>query len=70
MIGHFVGRLKIIEKIGEGGMGKVYLAEHTTMGKNFAVKCLAPELTGDPEFQERFNNEARSQAKLGHINIV
>ena len=70
MIGKIIGRLKITTKIGAGGMGTAWLAEHFAIGIKFAVKCLAPELTRYPEFQKRFYHEAKSQAELGHLNIV
>lgn len=70
MIGKIIGNLKLISEIGEGGMGKVYLAEHITLKKRFAVKCLAPELTRIPQFRDRFSVEARAQAQLTHVNIV
>ncbi|MFA7097243.1 MAG: serine/threonine-protein kinase, partial [Gammaproteobacteria bacterium] len=60
----------IIEAIGEGGMGEVYLAEETLLGRQVAIKRLNPLLTEDPQFSERFINEARIQAKLLHPNIV
>lgn len=60
----------IIEAIGEGGMGEVYLAEETMLGRQVAIKRLNPSLTNDPQFSERFINEARIQAKLIHPNIV
>ena len=70
MIGRTVGHLRIISEIGKGGMGVVYLAEHMTLEKKFAVKNLSPELTEDPQFRERFYHEARNQALLDHPNIV
>ncbi len=60
----------IIEAIGEGGMGEVYLAEETLLGRQVAIKWLNPSLTNDPQFSERFINEARIQAKLVHPDIV
>ncbi|GEM_PF-5643021 len=70
MIGTTIGNYKIIDKIGEGGMGVVYLAEHIKLGRRFAVKCLAPELTIDPKFRDRFEQEGKNQARLEHPNIV
>ena len=51
-------------------MGTVYLAEHTTLGRRFAVKRLSSALTLDPRFRERFFREARYQAAMDHPNIV
>lgn len=70
MIGTTIGNLKIVSKIGEGGMGIVYMAEHVTLPKRFAVKCLSPTLTRKSDFRERFFLEAQNQALLDHPNIV
>jgi len=70
MIGKTIGNLRIISEIGKGGMGVVYLAEHMTLKKRFAVKSLSSELTQDPQFRERFYQEAQNQALLDHPNIV
>lgn len=70
MIGNTIGNLRIISEIGKGGMGVVYLAEHMTLKKKFAVKSLSSELTQDPQFRERFYQEAQNQALLDHPNIV
>jgi serine/threonine protein kinase len=70
VIGKVLGNLKIISKIGQGGMGVVYLAEHLTLKKKFAVKCLTAAMTEDPGFRERFYQEAVNHASLDHPNIV
>ncbi|MCP4118897.1 MAG: serine/threonine protein kinase [Desulfobacteraceae bacterium] len=70
MIGKTIGNLRIVSELGRGGMGIVYLAEHKTLNKKFAVKSLSPALTEDPRFRERFYQEARNQAVLDHPNIV
>lgn len=70
MLNNTIGNLKILSEIGEGGMGVVYVAEHIKLGKRFAVKSLSVELVKNPEFRERFYNEARAQAMLSHPNIV
>ena len=70
MIGKILGNLKIVSKLGEGGMGVVYLAEHLTLKKHFAVKSLAATLTKNPGFSERFHQEAVHHASLDHPNIV
>ncbi|MEI7812764.1 MAG: serine/threonine-protein kinase [Ignavibacteria bacterium] len=61
---------RIIRKIGEGGMGSVYLAEDTMLDRKAAIKALNPLLTQDNLFTERFRQEARVQAGLIHPNIV
>jgi eukaryotic-like serine/threonine-protein kinase len=70
VIGKVLGNLKIVSKIGEGGMGVVYLAEHITLKKRFAVKSLTASLTEDTGFRKRFYQEAVKQALLDHQNIV
>ena len=61
---------KIIKKIGEGGMGTVYLASDTMLERNVAIKVLSPLLTKDSQFTDRFRHEAKVQASLIHSNIV
>lgn len=61
---------EIIRLLGEGGMGEVWLARDINLDREVAIKCLNPQLTRDPEFAERFRNEARIQARLTHTNIV
>jgi serine/threonine protein kinase len=61
---------RVIEKLGEGGMGEVYLAEDENLGRQVAIKMLAPELMRNAELVERFKQEARLQASLIHPNIV
>lgn len=65
-----VGPYRIQSLLGHGGMGVVYLGVHDHLGREVAIKALAPELTRHPEFRERFFAEARVQARLQHTNIV
>ncbi|MCX5893893.1 MAG: protein kinase [Deltaproteobacteria bacterium] len=61
---------RVIQKIGHGGMGLVYVAEDLALGRLVALKVLAPYLVQDPEIIERFRTEARNQARLVHPNIT
>ncbi len=65
-----LGRYQVLERIGDGGMGTVYLAEHTTILKKFAVKVLSPELSVRPDHVDRFMREARSASMINHPNVV
>jgi serine/threonine-protein kinase len=64
------GRYRILKKLGEGGMGEVYAAEHIHIEKRFAIKLLRPEILGNPEAVTRFRQEARSSSSIGHRNII
>ena len=70
MIGNVVGSYKIIEKIGEGGMGAVYKGIDEMLDREVAVKVLRPELASQPNVVERFRTEAKTLAKLNHTNIA
>ena len=70
-IGVIVGdRYRIVSRIGVGGMGAVYRAEHTMMRRDLAIKVLLPELGGKEEFARRFEREAESASRLAHPNII
>ncbi len=70
MIGKTVGNYRIVSELGEGGMGAVYLAEHTLMGKQAAVKVLLPRYCAEQEVVERFFNEAKATSMIKHPGIV
>lgn len=70
MIGQVLGNCKVSKKIGEGGMGSVYLAHHQGLNKTVAIKILPAELAANSELIERFIREARAAAKLEHPNVV
>jgi len=69
-IGDQFGRYLVEAKLGEGGMGLVYRATDTGLGRPVAVKIIRPELSGNPEWRKRFAHEARAAARLDHPNIV
>ncbi len=64
------GKYKVLAPLGAGGMGQVFLAEHTLMRRRAALKFLPKKLTADPHAVERFLREARAVASLDHPNIV
>lgn len=65
-----LGRYRLKEKIGSGGMGDVYMAEHRLMKRPCAIKVIRPEKSADPKAIARFEREVRSTAKLTHWNNV
>ena len=69
-LGRVVAGYRIEERIGRGGMGLVYRAEHLKLRRRAAIKIIAPELAETEGFHERFNREARIAAALQHPNIV
>jgi len=66
----FLGKYKLIDLLGRGGMGRVFLGEHTMMNRRVALKILSREIGKDPASVARFLSEARAIAALDHPNIV
>jgi serine/threonine-protein kinase len=69
-LGSDVAGYRIESRIGRGGMGVVYLAEHQTLRRQAALKIIVPELAESPDFRERFLREARIAATMTHPNVV
>src|SRR5215470_15471905 len=70
MEGVLVGSYRIVRRIGEGGMGAVYLAEHALLGRPAAVKMLLREMSHREDLVTRFFNEARASTAVKHPGIV
>src|SRR6478672_6361951 len=71
LIGKVVSeRYRVLRRIGQGGMGVVYLAEHALIEKKIALKVLFPELTRRTDLVARFLQEAKSASRIGHENVI
>ncbi len=69
-VGQTIGNYRITAKLGEGGMGVVFLAEHPVIGRKVALKAIHPELSRNPEVVSRFMTEAKSVNQIGNEHIV
>ena len=65
-----LGRYRLKEKIGSGGMGDVYLAEHRLMKRPCAIKVIRPDKAGDPRAVARFEREVKATSRLNHWNSI
>ena len=70
LVGQVVAdRYHVMKKLGEGGMGRVYLAEHVKMGRRSAIKVMNPAMVHDPDAVARFNREASNASRINHPNV-
>lgn len=70
LVGQTLGKYKIIERVGHGGMAEVYKAYQANLDRHVAIKVMHPHLADDPDFISRFEREATAVARLRHPNIV
>jgi hypothetical protein len=70
LVGQVVAdRYHVVKKLGEGGLGQVYLAEHVKMGRRSAIKVMNPSMVHDPDAVARFNREASNASRITHPNV-
>src|SRR5215212_1091901 len=70
LLGHSLNHYQVLSLLGEGGMGRVYLAQDTRLGRKVALKLLPHTFTHDQERLRRFEREARLVSALNHANIL
>ncbi len=70
LIGRTIGNYVVRKKVGQGGMGAVYLAEHPRIGRQVAIKVLLPELSKNPQVVQRFFTEAKSSSEIRNQHII
>src|SRR5262249_19236609 len=70
LTGNSLGDFHVLRRLGQGGMGQVYLAEQVSLKRKVALKLLRPELSANPISLQRFKAEALAVAKATHANIV
>src|SRR5256885_1167784 len=70
MTGTKIGQYRVLQLLGEGGMGRVLLCEHAKIGTRHAIKMLHDQLSKNEVVVQRFLNEARAASAIGHRNVV
>src|ERR1700758_4637085 len=70
LTGRTLGDFKVLRRIGQGGMGQVYLAEQISLKRKVAVKVMRPDIAAEPTSFQRFRSEAEAVARITHPNIV
>ena len=68
--GQTIDHFKVVKKLGEGGMGEVYLAENQKLNRQVALKIRPADYFGDAERQQRFQREAKTAAQISHANVM